>query len=319
MRRRYELGGYAEWGAPPELQHVVETVWTFRQSSGEGRMAESLEEGSVSRVEGHRVLPHAGVSLCFHSLRAPGGRCRDGEVMLLGPSRSVRAFTPMPGQHIEAVRVKPEWMRCVLGIDGGRHADTLERMLALDPATDGCVLRDRLLRTRSPAEAIRELLAHLAGRMDRGVRIERSVSLAHEALERIRGADAVPCRAARTGSSLDLSGIGSELGISERQLRRVVKQETGLGPKRLQRLDRMNRAVMAADRCDRPNWSRIALDHGYCDQSHLIREVREFTGRSPVDLHRERRRQEIARSRITGGGRRPGPGVTARSAGRRRP
>lgn len=304
MRRTFRLGGYREWTVPPDLDHVVEAVWTFRRrrervaaedaaaeaASGEGAAGEG---GAGRGVAGHRVLPHAGASLCFHSLRASDGRCQDGDVIVIGPIRSARVFAPIPGRHIEAVRLKPEWMRSVLGIDGAEHGDVIEGMASLDVAADGSVLRlrDRLFGTRRPQEAVRLILGYLTERIA-AARIERSTRIAHETLERVRTGGPPPT----VGSGArprGLSRLGDELGISERQLRRVVKQETGLGPKRLERVDRMNRAVVTADRLDRPPWSRIALDHGYCDQSHLIREVRAFSGLSPTRLHRERRRQEI--------------------------
>lgn len=287
----YRLGDYSEWTAPPDLGHVVEAVWTF----GRSRETIDVERGREGRVAGHRVLPHAGASLCFQSLRASDGRCEEGDVIVIGPIRSARVFTPIPGRHIEAVRLKPEWMRSVLGIDGAEHGDVIEGMASLGVGADGSVLRlrDRLLGTRRPQQAVRLILGYLGERIG-DARIERSTRIAHETLERLRTVGPPPT--VRSGAQPPApSRLGDELRISERQLRRVVKQETGLGPKRLQRVDRMNRAVVTADRLDRPRWSRIALDHGYCDQSHLIREVRAFSGRSPTELHGERRRQEIER------------------------
>jgi len=32
------------------------------------------------------------------------------------------------------------------------------------------------------------------------------------------------------------------------------------------------------------HWDRLAADGGYADQSHLIREFREFTGGTPADF-----------------------------------
>jgi hypothetical protein len=55
-------------------------------------------------------------------------------------------------------------------------------------------------------------------------------------------------------------------------------------------------------------WDRIAADGGYADQSHLIREFREFTGGTPADI--------LARSSPPAPREptQPGRGLTIRSA-----
>jgi AraC-like DNA-binding protein len=34
-----------------------------------------------------------------------------------------------------------------------------------------------------------------------------------------------------------------------------------------------------------PDWSDVALEHGYYDQSHLIDEFRQFAGDTPAAFH----------------------------------
>ena len=55
-------------------------------------------------------------------------------------------------------------------------------------------------------------------------------------------------------------------------------------PKRLSRVLRFQRATALAKRAKSPDWARLAQACGYSDQSHLIRDVAEFTGTSPVRL-----------------------------------
>lgn len=57
---------------------------------------------------------------------------------------------------------------------------------------------------------------------------------------------------------------------------------------------RLGRVVAAADRCERPPWSRVAVDGGFYDQAHLIREFRALVGLTPAEAHRERAVQRHA-------------------------
>ena len=73
-------------------------------------------------------------------------------------------------------------------------------------------------------------------------------------------------------------------GRSLRQSERRIKQWTGWSLRRLQvsaRGEAVFFTVMAALNDDRLDWTQIALDHGFSDQSHFIRETRRLTGFSP--------------------------------------
>lgn len=78
----------------------------------------------------------------------------------------------------------------------------------------------------------------------------------------------------------------AELGVSSRQLRRVMLTHAGLGPKAYQRVLRLRRFL--AD--DRP-LADAAVAAGYADQPHLTREVTRLCGLPPASLRAERRRE----------------------------
>lgn len=215
--------------------------------------------------QAHRVLPEGGVSLCFQSQRNGVGVVSDPQVMLIGPIRATRFTDPDPELHLEAVRLKPEWCRGLL------RADPAEHLNAVDSLPSARLL-DRLARTTTSREALLILLDEIRSRR------APSPSLAHAGLEIIRDAPSTP-----------LHEVTRQLHVSERQLRRVIIDSTSWSPKRLQRVLRMNRAVAMADRDPAPNWPRLAAECGYYDQPHLIAEFRALTGRSPVQLHAERR------------------------------
>jgi AraC-like DNA-binding protein len=80
----------------------------------------------------------------------------------------------------------------------------------------------------------------------------------------------------------DVDWMARQAGLSARQLRRLCLEDAGLGPKRLARVLRFRYANRLAAGVRRPDWSSIAASAGYFDQAHLIRDFREFTGRTPA-------------------------------------
>jgi AraC-like DNA-binding protein len=271
----YRLGGYREFAAPPGLAHVVEALWVY---------ARPLGSGAAIPGRGHRVLPDPTLSICLTGTRDSGGRLTDAELLVLGPVRSVRYFNPTPGLHLEAIRLKSEWCRELLGIDPAVHVGGMDRFADAAPRTPSPPA-EALLGTVDSAQAL-DVLLHWIGARVEALRASRGTTLAHRGLESIR--------AGRT-ATVQLPAIARELALSERHLRRVVRGATGASPKSIQRTYRLNRAVAAADRAYRPDWAALAADAGYFDQSHLIHEFRSLTGALPTELHAERRRQEEPR------------------------
>lgn len=270
-RATRRLGHYAEFAPPAGLRDVLDAVWVYARPAG----SDPSLPGPA-----HRVLPETGVSLCFQCLRGPRGAVREGTLILMGPIHTPRFFDPPPGLHLEAVRLKPEWCADLLGLGPAEHGDALRDLVAVRPRTASRLL-DRLAETTVSSEALGVLTAEIQEQRLEGA-VSRGTILAHAGLERMRGA---------VGTTVDVAGLARDLGVSERHLRRVVRERGGAGPKRLQRIQRLNRAVARADRTSRPAWSRLAVETGFYDQAHLIGEFRALTGRTPARLHAERRAQ----------------------------
>ncbi len=76
--------------------------------------------------------------------------------------------------------------------------------------------------------------------------------------------------------------ISRREGYSMSKLERKMKEIVGLSPKMLQRIMRFNNALqfinMNGTSC---NWSKIACNFGYFDQTHFIKEFKLFYGRTP--------------------------------------
>lgn len=77
------------------------------------------------------------------------------------------------------------------------------------------------------------------------------------------------------------SDLYNGMEMSERQIQRLVKRFFGLTPMRLKR---RYRAIRAATLLADPNLDpqlRAEILNAFYDQAHMIREIREFTGRTP--------------------------------------
>jgi AraC-like DNA-binding protein len=80
-----------------------------------------------------------------------------------------------------------------------------------------------------------------------------------------------------------VDGLSRDLGVSCRQLERMFRERVGLGPKRFAKVLRFQSVFRRAAFEEGP-WAMLALDCGYYDQAHFIRDFRSFTGRSPGAL-----------------------------------
>lgn len=65
------------------------------------------------------------------------------------------------------------------------------------------------------------------------------------------------------------------------------KKYLGLTPKYYQRIVRFNEIFQQMQKKDSVNWSQIAYQCGYSDQSHFIKEFRHFSGFNPQEFIRQ--------------------------------
>jgi AraC-like DNA-binding protein len=82
-------------------------------------------------------------------------------------------------------------------------------------------------------------------------------------------------------SAQDLRVLARDSGYSLRQIRRRVIAATGHTPKRLMRIARMQRLLLAGRG---ESWARTAAEHGFFDEAHMANDVRELVGATPHAL-----------------------------------
>ncbi|MES9536549.1 MULTISPECIES: helix-turn-helix domain-containing protein [unclassified Actinomadura] len=126
-----------------------------------------------------------------------------------------------------------------------------------------------------------------AGPPSRSTAWARALDRGLEELRRSHGREesrvdvAVRVLHARPGTAR-VDGLASELGLTTRQLQRTFPRAAGATPKEFQRLARFRSVVRPLLLSGSTDYVHAALDAGFYDQSHFIREFRRITGESPM-------------------------------------
>jgi AraC-like DNA-binding protein len=253
-----------------ELRPFVESLWYFEAPA----MPHAFE----------RLLPDAAAGLII-DLDAESIRVHDGErldrfedvsgALVFGAQSRPSAIATDRPARVVGVQFRVGGAHAVLGLPGGELRD---RNVALEDlwGGEGRTLRERLLE----ADTAWEML----GRLEQALLDRRSSNSPERRHPAVRQAIAALSSAERVPS---VGELGASIGLSARRLLDLFEREVGLTPKLFARLCRFHRV---ADRIWRgrgaptegSGWADLAADCGFADQSHLIREFREFSGVTPA-------------------------------------
>ncbi len=148
------------------------------------------------------------------------------------------------------------------------RADLLfERSVALDELRPAQRLMESICDAMGPSGKIAAMDSFLRGLW--GDRTRRSV-MVDEAVDLFR----------RNG--LSVAACARSIGVSERRLSQVFREEVGVTPVMWRRIARFQAAARALHRRTDIPWATLALDCGYYDQSHFARDFRAFSGIDPT-------------------------------------
>jgi AraC-like DNA-binding protein len=81
-----------------------------------------------------------------------------------------------------------------------------------------------------------------------------------------------------------VAGLARDAGVSRQHLTRIFRESVGVTPKLYCRLARFQAGLAYARSGRKVDWAVAALEAGYCDQSHMIADFRQFSGLTPGTL-----------------------------------
>lgn len=185
----------------------------------------------------------------------------DGSVRLMGPTANATTEKLPAGSRIRGLRLRPGAVRIALGVPGEHVRDT---SLPLYDVVDRPLAN---LLSRTAFGDLRALTALRSGWPVADRRVASAV--------------------ARLRSGADVDEVTAATGLSGRQLRRLVVEHCGVGPKELHRIARLHRFLHVTEQRGTPLADAAALV-GWADQAHLTRDVKKLSGLTPAALLRAR-------------------------------
>ena len=189
--------------------------------------------------------------------------------LIQGPQERCFFRDTSQASSVVGVQFQPAGAAALLGLPMSELAN---RRLALDDllGRQAFEVRERLQALPSAKERLRCLEAFLLQRLLRATPHEDDAPIAW-AVQQFHTRDA------------RVETVRHELGWSAQRFIAQFLRRVGLAPKRYGRVRRFQSVIDRLARGRDAGWAQIALDAGYADQAHLIREFRAFSGLTPTE------------------------------------
>lgn len=240
------------------LSAQVRCVWLMRSDEGSGTSMPIVPDGSVE------VVLNLGDPMDEMDGASPE---RQPRAMLVGqPTRPV-IVRPSGTLHLLGVRLQPWASRSFVAAPAAELANRSVDIESVGPRGFPALL-DALEAASDDESRLDRLVAWLSGRMTSVAPRPRFIAEAVRTIQRRR-----PLPSVRT--------LAAELGVTTRTLQRAFAHDVGVGPKTLQRIARVQRAIGLSRAEEHLPWAAIAARTGYYDEAHLNLDFHAFAGCSP--------------------------------------
>lgn len=267
---------YCEIKPRPPLNSFVECFWTL---AGDGPAPDGTPE---------RILPDGCVELILNfgarfSQHSDGRRVLQPRHFLVGQMTGPILISPTGKVELLGIRFHPGGTAAFLRMPMNELTDQVAELGSLSSE-----LERELLRVAEQQPSLKEKTAAIES------------ALLTRLLRRQRDLSAMPLAARIVDSAglISVDRLAADAGISSRQLERRFLREVGVGPKLLGRIVRFQQVFRAVERSDAA-WAAVALECGYYDQAHLIRDFNQFAQQTPSVLFAAQRALTEAFTRKT--------------------
>ena len=192
-------------------------------------------------------------------------RIIQSDVIVSGQLTRPLILRPTGRVGMVAARFRPAGLFSILGVPMHQLVDRRVPLEAICSDVPG--LQARIAEARSDRERVSHLATFLERKLTERYAVDAVVQHNVQAI-------------LASGGQISPDQLAQSAGLTARQLERRFQVSVGVSPKFLCRIVRF-RAIFDCLQNSMP-WPSIALDCGYFDQSHLIRDFKQFAGQSPT-------------------------------------
>lgn len=255
----------------PPLANFVDFLWAYEPAPGVER---ALPTGTFELVINLR-----GEGLKVAGQQQPDGSRIFSDAMICGPHSEYFVINSEPDESIIGVHFKPGGGSHFLAAPAGELHNT---HVALNDIWGhrAAWLREQLIEAKTPETRFHLLEQSLLAQAVQSLSWHPAVAFALKAFQ------AIPL-------TKNIAGVADRIGISQRWFIQVFRDAVGLTPKQFCRVLRFQEVLKRICHGQQVDWVTVALDCGYYDQAHLIRDFQLFSGLSPTSYMRDRDEQRI--------------------------
>ena len=252
---------YQEYKPPIELASWIKLFWVFESRSNDP-VPETVVADGFPELIIHFRSPFAEVDRDGHFLKQPAA------VVCGQLTRPLVLHSSLDAGMI-GIRFQPSGMAPFLS--NPMQSITDMRVPAEKLFVDIDQLTDEIMESSNDAQRVTACNRFLI----RSIDFNRENISVRRALEKIQ----------LTRGRISVESLATLMGTSRRSLELAFQKDVGTSPKMYCRITRF-RHLFDAVSANGPsvNWIQIALDSGFFDQSHLIRDFRRFAGDSPTSF-----------------------------------
>ncbi|MBK7935653.1 MAG: AraC family transcriptional regulator [Lewinellaceae bacterium] len=253
---------------PADLKPYLGSIWYFEAEGPETEISPVQYCLPTGMIE---LIIH--VKPPLHSVKWRGQWTVFPEAFIAGVQTEHVAWWAPGGTTIMGIHIKPEAFMKLFGHPAGELAENYADVSQfLGSELDGFI--EQLKSNPQPYNIFRESVQYFRHRAKLADSRKEQRPYFPEAMEHIRVA---------TGAQ-SIEDLAGKVFVGKRQLQRAFQEHLGISPKTYGRIIRFKSAYDFVQQFPQASWVDVTYQFGYSDQSHFIRDFKEFTGENPTSF-----------------------------------